>query len=76
MAHIHFTGRLVASAEEDAYARGASFYVRLMDEHATRAYLPARDAAHAHAIAAAINGEARTQGVPEATAASPLAEGA
>ncbi len=55
MAHIHLTGTLVARAEEDAFTRAKSFYVRLTDGQATRVYLPAFDAAHARAIAAAIN---------------------
>ena len=57
MAHIHFTGALTARAEEDAYSRRGSFYVRLTDAQEGRAYLPARDAAHARRIAEAINGE-------------------
>jgi hypothetical protein len=73
MAHIHFNGALSARAEEDAYSRRKSFYVRLTDAQETRAYLPARDAAHARLIAAAINGEAQ-EGAPEATApSSPVA---
>jgi hypothetical protein len=55
MAHIHLTGALVACAEEDAFTRTRSHYVRLTDGQATRVYLPARDAAHARAMAAAIN---------------------
>ncbi|MFI5014521.1 MAG: hypothetical protein ACHQAY_19480 [Hyphomicrobiales bacterium] len=58
MAHIHFTGTLEAKAEEDAYSGGKSWYVRLTDAQEARAYLPARDAAHARGIAAAINGKA------------------
>ena len=60
MAHIHLTENLVARAEEDAFTRAKSFYVRLTDGQATRVYLPARDAAHAHAIAAAINAQGQT----------------
>ena len=59
MAHIHLTGTLVARAEEDAFTRSSSFYVRLTDGQATRIYLPAHNAAHAHAIATAINGAGR-----------------
>ena len=59
MAHIHLNGDLVARAEEDAFTRAKSFYVRLTDGQATRVYLPARSAAHAHAIAAAINAKGR-----------------
>jgi hypothetical protein len=65
MAHIHFTGRLEARAEEDMHASRKAFYVRLTDAEAARAYLPARNAAHAQRIAAAIN-----------EAASDAAEGA
>jgi hypothetical protein len=59
MAHIHLTGTLAACAEEDVFTRAKSFYVRLTDGQATRVYLPARDAAHARAIAAAINAKGR-----------------
>ena len=55
MAHIHFTGTLTARAEEDAYCRHKTFYVRLTDFQEARAYLPARDAGHARRIADAIN---------------------
>ncbi|MBV8446545.1 MAG: hypothetical protein JO357_02065 [Hyphomicrobiales bacterium] len=61
MAHIHLTGALDARAEEDAFTRSSSFYVRLTDGQATRIYLPARDAAHARAMAAAINGTGRPE---------------
>jgi hypothetical protein len=67
MAHIHFTGTLKAKAEEDAYSRHKSFYVRLTDAQEARAYLPARDAGHAQRIAAAINDEAREAGEAEGT---------
>jgi hypothetical protein len=68
MAHIHFTGALVARAEEDAFTRGKSFYVKVTDAQETRAYLPARDSAHAQSIAAAINGETRKSGETAAPA--------
>ena len=73
MAHIHLTGALVACAEEDAFTRAKSFYVRLTDGQATRVYLPARDAAHAQAIATAINAKDRTN---PATAPQGSARGA
>ena len=55
MAHIHFSGRVTARAEEDVHCRHRSFYVRLTDAEKARAYLPACDAAHARRIADAIN---------------------
>ena len=55
MAHIHFSGRVTARAEEDVHCRRRSFYVRLTDAEEARAYLPACDAAHARRIADAIN---------------------
>ena len=45
MAHIHFSGRVTARAEEDVHCRRRSFYVRLTDAEEARAYLPACDAA-------------------------------
>ncbi|HLJ65554.1 MAG TPA: hypothetical protein VKT70_15690 [Stellaceae bacterium] len=68
MAHIHLTGSLVACAEEDAFTRAKSFYVRLTDGQTTRVYLPARDAAHAQAIATAINAEERKTTAPRGSA--------
>jgi len=62
MAHIHFTGVLTARAEEDAYCRRKTFYVRLTDAQDARAYLPARDARHARRIAEAINADGRETG--------------
>ena len=72
MAHIHLTGMLVARAEEDAFTRSSSFYVRLTDEDATRVYLPARDAKHAQAIAAAVNALTQSNLVEAST--SPVSE--
>ena len=75
MAHIHFTGMLKAKAEEDVYSRHKSFYVRLTDAQEARAYLPARDAAHAQRIAGAINGEPqenREKETREAEAVAPV----
>ena len=66
MAHIHFSGRVTARAEEDAHCRQRSYYVRLTDAEKARAYLPACDAAHARRIADAINavsGEASGTGL-------------
>jgi|HubBroStandDraft_6_1064221.scaffolds.fasta_scaffold3988077_2 hypothetical protein len=71
MAHIHFTGRLTARAEEDAHCRQRRFYVRLTDAEKARAYLPARDASHARRIAEAINAAPReAEEVGTASAAS------